>query len=285
MNYITNNYVTNIINRASSAILDHFVVELPGYELYAMLCSDDDDMLEIFARAASYMKPANYHEVLEIPVLMRDQSQPVNMTFTFMMENSNRYHRYLTPRRMPVITPESKLYDKLETAITLAQEWQITKAIYHRFSDLNTDQVVYLLPWLKEIGADAVMGLENADSPAQFLSNHGCGRVSPKLIAAVKAQFARMASPGRANHTPALTSRINKACRFGDKLFGQWRMMKHKEARMPVGSYVTVAMTDTILPEWYKADIEAVMEQWKEDESIRQADRAMTRTFSKLMKA
>lgn len=281
MNYIVNNYIANAISTASSAMLDHFVIGVSGEELYAMLCGYDHQMLAAFAHAASYMEPANYHDVLELPVLLRDASQPINVTFTLMMENSQRYNRYLIPKRKAMLTPESKIYSALETSITLAQDWRITGDLSRRFQELTVDQYAHLLPWVKDIARDAVMGLENSASPCEYLRKHGCGHVTASHAEATHAQFKRMSNPSTPGFSPALTMRVNKACRLGDKLFGQYRMLKGKDAKLPVGSYVCVAMTDTMLPEWYRTDITAVMDAWTEKQNLREADRA----FARKMKA
>jgi hypothetical protein len=286
INYTVLTSLNSVINKATS-VLDHFAVELDGRDLYAMLCGIDRDMLTAFSNAARYMKPDNYHDVITIPVRMTDRPYIMDVPFTISLDNSPEYPCYLMPRNYAILTPESKLYDKLLPGILLAQEWRITKDLFEVFARILTlDQLAFVLPWLKELARDCFQALEtDAD---RFCKKNGLGYVTPAKLHALKYGYERLSNPGRATNTPALAPRINQATRLGDKLFAQWRMLKHKEARTPTGSFVAVALSDKMLPDWYAADMTAVLNNWEEKEQERKEERAreherkMTNTWRKL---
>lgn len=269
MNRDVQNYMSRVIDHASS-MTDYFIINMPPESLYTMLCGGDFNVLNDFARAARHMAPDNYHDVVTVPVLMKDHKQIEDISFVVSMENTQRYHRYLMPKHIAVITPESKWYSTIEPGIKLAQEWEITKDLFNQFAyALTTDQIGAVLPWLKELARDAVQALEG-ENAWRFISQQGLSQVAnnAKRKQTLIQAFKRLAHPLRASRTPALSSRINQATRLGDKLFGQHRMLSSKDTPARSNSYFAVHPSTKLLPDWYKTDMQMIMAQWKGEANI-----------------
>jgi hypothetical protein len=251
-------YVSMALRKASQGMLDHFVVEMYPEELYAMLCGYDGEMLAAFSKAASYMPQHDYIGPAAIQVLMRGHSQVMQVPLYVALESCSSYPRYFMPERLATITPESSFYETLVPAIVLAQEWKITIDLFEQFSSLlNTDQIAFVLPWLRELGRDACLEMEK-----QPLKLHN---VPGRRLAAMKAAFIRLGNPGRAA-TPALTRRINEATRLGDRLFTQWRMLKKQNYDRT--TFVSVPLDNALLPDWYKADMDDIRNSWVQETTV-----------------
>lgn len=272
MNYYVKEYISSVITKATG-MMNHFTVELPPEDLYAMLCGNDRQMLDTFSHAARYMGRDSYHGVLTIPVSVRGAPNFYDVTFTVSIESTERYYRYLMPKHIGILTPESKLYDRLWPGIQLAQDWKITESLFDMFSPtLSIDQMAFVLPWLKDLGHDGVIAF-NHDS-VQFLRRHNITDLNDAKKISLKAGLERLAKPGRAANTPALTSRINAATRIGDRLFAQWRLLRDKATPDPRGSFVAIAVTDKMLPDWYGSDMAGILANWEREEFERRTELA-----------
>ena len=262
MNHDVVNYINRVLEQAAGMV-DHFAIAMPSEDLYTMLCGNDYVMLEAFAQAARYMEPANYHDIVRVPVLLAGEKQIIDVPFTVSMDNTQRYPCYLIPKHIAVITPESKWYHKIEPGIRLAQEWEITKDLFRRFCGLlTTDQIAFVLPWLKDLGRDAVVGM-TGDHSWKFISKNNLSHMNrPAQKTVLIKAFERLAKPLRPSRTPALTSRINQATRLGDKLFAQHRILSGHSISLPSSSFFAINPSIKLLPEWYVADIDAIVAQW-----------------------
>src|SRR6516225_5902869 len=81
MNHDVVNYINRVLERAAGMV-DHFAIAMPSEDLYTMLCGNDHVMLEAFAQAARYMEPANYHDIVRVPVLLAGEKQIIDVPFT-----------------------------------------------------------------------------------------------------------------------------------------------------------------------------------------------------------
>lgn len=260
-------YVRNLLGRASDAMLEHFVIELEPEELYAMICSYDTEKLGVFARASGYMAKENYLGEVTIPVLLKGRTQVVDMKFHVGMESCARYHRYFIPQVIRTITPESNIYHKIEPAITLAQEWKMTRDMFDQFYPvLNTDAIACTLPWLRDLGKDAVAEINEIAEGSQWkwLQNHGMGWMREKAFVRVKTAINRLANPSRGS-SPALTRRVNEATKLGNKLLTQWRILKKDNDAKDRKTFVSIAQDDGLLPTWYKNDMQDILRTWEQE--------------------
>jgi hypothetical protein len=257
-------YINSVLSKASENILEHFVIDMEPEELYAMICGGDNDMLATFSRAAGYLPKDNFFGQVKVPVLMHGRYQSIQLKFNVSMESCAKYRSYFIPESVAAITPESNLYEKILPAITLAQDWQISMNLFEQFSPvLSTDQIAFVLPWLRELGRDAWEETKDLPDHFSFASQHGMGYASAKRFETIRVALRRLGNPGRST-TPALTKRVNEATRIGDRLFSQWRMLKKEKARRQRGSFVSVALDNVLLPEWYRTDMQDILHTWEQ---------------------
>jgi hypothetical protein len=272
MNNLALQYLTSIMAKASG-MLDHFIIPLEPEELYEMLCGHNQTFLGAAITIANYLEPKNYHDMVSVPVLLHDMAQPMNIQFTVSLEKCHKYPSYIMPQTVAVLTPESKLFDKIMPGIVLAQEWRITQDLFGRLSKvLTTEQIASVLPWTKELGRDGVAEMDAMTDNHRFANLHGLGWLTEGKKKAMYAGLKRLGNPGRPSDTPALTRRIAEAARLGDRLFAQYRMLKTKDAARITGTFVAVALTDAVLPMWYLSDIVDVLGTWEEEEVERRAE-------------
>jgi hypothetical protein len=256
-------YVSSTLQKASESILEHFVVDMEPEELYAMICGNDQDMLATFSRASGYLPKDNFLGQVRIPVLMHGRHQAVYLPFNVALENCPKYRRYFMPENIAVITPESNIYAKILPAITLAQEWMITRNLFEQFAPvLSTDQVAFTLPWLKDLGRDGYAEASETTDQHRFTTKHNMGWLRERRFEEVKKALKRLGNPGR-SATPALTKRINEATRIGDRLLAQWRMLKPDE-KLRRGTFTSVALDAALLPDWYQVDMQDILHTWEQ---------------------
>jgi hypothetical protein len=258
-------YVSSTLQQASENILEHFVVDMEPEELYAMICGNDQDMLSTFSRAAGYLPKDNFLGQVKIPVLMHGRHQAVQLPFNVALESSPKYRRYFMPENIAVITPESKIYAKILPAITLAQEWMITRNLFEQFAPvLSTDQIAFTLPWLKDLGRDGYAEATDENvQQHQFTNKYRMGWLRERRFEEVKKALKRLGNPGK-SATPALTKRVNEITRIGDRLLAQWRMLKKDDDKLHRGTFTSVALDVALLPDWYRADMQDILHTWEQ---------------------
>jgi hypothetical protein len=207
--------------------------------------------------------------------------------FTFMLEGrtaqietrfnpTEKWPAFLMPKQSLVIDPESKFAALLDTPIRVATEWAHLEYVWQQLRipvhALTNEQLVYLLPWLRECLAD--FDITRAPIDVKLAER--------KLITKEHATIMRDTD---VLFFPRLSKDLIGIARSGRVLISQYRMIEATySSETLTRSPITVDRTPTLVEPWVKQHLAEAMEEWQYDKAVRterQLEAMMMRSAAK----
>jgi hypothetical protein len=239
-------------------------------EMLAGTTINTDEMIAAFREAVKYIQPLTHQKRLAFT--LDGRTVVVHARFT----PTEKWPVFLIPNQELLINPESKFAALLDTPIRVATEWAHLEYIWQQLRmpvhGLTNEQLVYLLPWLRECLAD----FDTVFLPIEVK------RAERKLI---KKEHATIMRDTDVLFFPRLSKDLMGIARSGRVLISQYRMIEATySSETLTRSPITVDRTPTLVEPWVKQHFAEAMEEWRFDKAVRterQLEAVMMRNAAK----
>jgi hypothetical protein len=233
-------------------------------EMLACTTINTNEMIAHFREAVKYLKPTSQFKRFDFSLGGRTVIIQTQLTPT------EKWPAFLFPNQELLINPESKFAALLDTPIRVATEWAHLEYIWQQLRmpvhGLTNEQLVYLLPWLRECLADFDITRLPFDVKV----------AERKLITKEHATIMRDTD---VLFFPRLSRDLIGIARSGRALISQYRMIEATYSSDTLTrSPITVDSTSTLVEPWVKQHFAEAMEEWTRDKGDREA-----RQFEALM--
>jgi hypothetical protein len=214
------------------------------------------EMIAAFHEAVKYLQPQSQFKRFNFTL-------PDGRTATIQarFNPTAKWPAFLMPNQNLVIDPEGKFAALLDTPIRVATEWVQLEYIWQQLRlevhALTNDQLVYLMPWLRECLAD----FDTTSLPVEVKM------ADRKLIAKEHATIMRDAN---VLFFPRLSKGLMSIARSGRILISQYRMIEAAYTRETLTqSPITVDRAMGLVEPWVKEHFTEAMEEWQRDKAER----------------
>jgi hypothetical protein len=224
-------------------------------EMLACSTVNTAEMITAFREAVKYLQPTSQYKRLNFTIGGRIAMIDTRFTPTA------KWPTFLIPNQNIVIDPESKFAALLDTPIRVATEWMhleyVWQQLRHPRHTLTNEQLVYLLPWLRECLAD----FDITSLPVEVKL------ADRKIIAKEHTTIMRDTD---VLFFPRLSKALMGVARSGRTLISQYRMIEAAYSRDTLTqSPITVERTPTLVESWVIEHFVEAMDQWQRDKSER----------------
>jgi hypothetical protein len=278
MNKYLISHVDDWLHRAAHFVCTFMPVDITVDSAYEEMLScstvNTEAMIAAFREAVKFLQPQGGHKRFNFTL----EGRTISIVAKFIP--TAKWPTFLIPAQNLVINPESKFAALLHTPIRVATEWTHLEHIWRRLRaehhGLSNEQLVYLMPWLRECLADF-------DITALPVEVRGAER---KIIAKEHTTIMRDAD---VLFFPRLSKDLMGVARSGRTLISQYRMIEAAYSHETLTqSPITIDRTDALVEAWVKDHLAEVMDEWQQDKAARtarQLEAIMMRANAKFDKA
>jgi hypothetical protein len=260
MNQYLINHVDAWLDRAASYVMTYMPVDITVDSAYEEMlgCSTihSDMMIAAFREAVKWLPAQSQFKRFNFK-LADGRTATIQARFS----PTTKWPTFLIPAQNLAIDPEGKFAALLHTPIRVATEWVHLEYIWQQLRQpqhtLTNEQLVYLMPWLRECLADFdITGL-----PVEVKL------ADRKVIAKEHTTIMRDTD---VLFYPRLSKDLMGIARSGRILISQYRMIEAAyahEALTP--SPVTVDRAMGLVEPWMKEHFTEAMDEWQRDKAER----------------
>jgi hypothetical protein len=245
--------------RAGSFVCQYMPVDITvdtAYEeMLACTTMNTAEMIAAFREAVKYLKPTSQFKRFDFSLGGRTVAIQTQLTPT------EKWPAFLFPNQELSINPESKFAALLDTPIRVATEWAHLEYIWQQLRmpvhGLTNEQLVYLLPWLRECLAD----FDITSLPVEVT------RTERKVI---EKEHATIMRDTDVLFFPRLSRDLMGIARSGKVLISQYRMIEATySSETLTRSPIKVVSTTTLVEPWVKQHFAEAMDEWRFDKAVR----------------
>jgi hypothetical protein len=229
-------------------------------------------MIAAFREAVKYLQPQSQFKRFNFTL-------PDGRTATIQARFSPtaKWPAFLIPNQNLAINPESKFAALLDTPIRVATEWMhlefVWRQLRHPQHTLTNEQLVYLLPWLRECLAD----FDITSLPVEV-------KLADRK--AIAKEHTTIMHDANVLVFPRMSKALTDIARSGRTLISQYRMIEAAYSHETLTqSPIAVERTTTIIGPWVIEHFAEAMQEWQQDKAertSRQLEAIMMRSVAKV---
>jgi hypothetical protein len=265
-------HVDEWLERAASYVMAYMPVDITVDSAYEEMLGcgtiHSDMMIAAFREAVKWLPPQSQFKRFNF-TLHDGRTATIQARFNPTV----KWPAFLVPAQNLVIDPDGKFAALLHTPIRVATEWVHLEYIWQQLRmdqhALTNEQLVYLMPWLRECLAD----FDTTSLP-----------VDVKLgdRKAIVKEHTTIMRDANVLIFPRLSKDLVGIARSGRVLISQFRLIEAAYTRETLTqSPISVDRTMTLVEPWVKEHLTEAMEEWQRDK----AERTSRRLEAIMMKA
>jgi hypothetical protein len=244
-------------------------------EMLGCTTINTEAMIAAFHEAVKYLQPQSQFKWFNF-ILPDGRTATIQARFS----PTAKWPAFLMPNQNLVIDPEGKFAALLDTPIRVATEWIHLEYIWQQLRmyqhELSNDQLVYLMPWLRECLAD----FDTTSLPVDV-------RIADRK--AIAKEHATIMHDANVLFFPRLSKSLMAVARSGRVLISQYRMIEAAYTRDTLKqSPLTVDRAMGLVEPWVKEHFAEAMSEWEQDRierSVRKMEAINMRALAKLDRA
>jgi hypothetical protein len=264
MNQQLIDHVDAWLNNAATYVCTYMPVDVTVDRAYEEMlgCTtlNTTAIIAAFHEAVKYLQPQGQYKRFNFTL-------PDGRTATIQarFEPTAKWPTFLIPAQTLTINPEGKFAALLDTPIGVATEWMHLEFIWQQLRlerhALSNEQLVYLMPWLRECLAD--FDITSLPVDTKLVERKAIAKEHTAIMRDVNVLF-----------FPRLSKSLMTIARSGRILISQYRMIEAAYSQETLTrSPITVDRAAGLVEAWVKEHLAEAMEEWQQDKAARHARR------------